>query len=189
MSNARRVNYSFAEYLDVEEHSEVRHEFFDGEVYAMAGGTPEHGALAFRVGQLLAASLVGCTPLTSDVRIFVSASNLTTYPDLSFVCGPAVRSPHDRFAVVNPAVLVEVTSPSTEAYDRGAKLSHYQRIPSLEAVLFFSHADPRITVVERTDAGWRSTDFGPGELAAFERRKVSLSVDAVYEVLTALNGA
>lgn len=187
MSSGRQLNYAYEDYLRVEENSQVRHEYLAGEVYAMAGGSPEHGALAFRVGRLLSDGLTGCTPLSSDVRIHVSATGLTTYPDVSFVRGPAEQPLIDRLAVSNPSVIVEVTSPSTEAYDRGSKLTHYQQLPSVRAVVFVSHRESRVTVVERgADGGWNAAEFRSGTTAALSFRSASFSVDALYEVLTAL---
>ena len=87
MSTARQLNYSYEDYLRIEENSPVRHEYLAGEVYAMAGGSPEHGALALRIARVLGDALPGCTPLSSDVRIHVGATGLTTYPDVSFCCG------------------------------------------------------------------------------------------------------
>lgn len=186
MSTARQVNYPYEDYLRIEESSQVRHEYLSGEVYAMAGGSPEHGALALRVARILGDGLRGCTPLSSDVRIHVSASGLTTYPDVSFTCGPAERTLIDRLAITNPSVIVEVTSPSTEAYDRGEKLNHYKRIPSLQAVVFISHREPWVTVVERTGDDWRTTDFRGGSTATLAARDVRFAVDEVYAVLREL---
>lgn len=185
MSTARRLHHTYAEYLRIEELGELRHEYVDGEIYAMAGGTPEHGALAVQVGFLLKSSLKSCTALSSDVRVRVEATGLTTYPDLSFVCAPkAERAAVDALAVTNPTIVVEVTSPSTEDYDRGDKLSHYKQVPSLKAVLIVSHAGPRITVVERTEPGWVTTDYRAGERARV--LGAELEVDAVYSALAAL---
>jgi Uma2 family endonuclease len=113
----------------------------------------------------------------------VEATGLTTHPDVSFVCGPAARSGIDRTAVTNPTLVVEVTSPSTEDYDRGDKLSHYKQLPSLQAVLLVSHAGPRITLVERREEGWRVTDFRAGERVVLAEPAAELEVDRVYAAL------
>jgi Uma2 family endonuclease len=186
VATARSLHYTYDEYLRVEAHGELRHEFLEGEIYAMAGGTPEHGALAARVLLELSLRLPGCTPLTSDVRVRIEATGLTTYPDASFVCGAVARSEVDRMALTNPAVLVEVTSPSTEEYDRGAKLSHYQQLPSLRAVLLVSHAEPRVTVVERVEGAWRTTDFRGGEVLRVLSPALELDVDAIFSALASL---
>jgi Uma2 family endonuclease len=189
MSTARRLHFSYDEYLAVEEQGDVKHEFLDGEIYAMAGGTPEHGALAMRVARGLEAKLPGCTALSSDVRVHIAASGLTTYPDVSFVCGPLERSAADPSAIVNPSLVVEVTSRSTEDYDRGDKLSHYKQLTSLRCVLLVSHREHRITLVERTATGWSVSDHRSGEVVALRALgggAVELAVDDVYAVLTQL---
>lgn len=143
----------------------------------MTGGTPEHGRLAanviaFFVGALRARP---CVVHTAAVRVRVRATGLVTYPDVSVVCGGLEQDDGDRNAVVNPLVLVEVTSPSTARYDRGRKLSHYQQIASLQAVLFVSHEEPRLDLVARSDDGTWSGTTARAPLHASRRRGVSRS--------------
>lgn len=187
MSTARHLANSYDDYLRIEEQSATRHEFIGGEIYAMAGGSPEHGALAARVSRLLEACLPGCTPFTSDVRVHLEAEQMTTYPDVSFVCGPIRRSTIDTDAIVNPTLLVEVTSKTTEAYDRGDKLAAYQSLASLRAVLFVSHREARITVVQREGDAWSTTDFIAGQRVRLSTPAAELAVDDVYAVLRQLN--
>lgn len=180
MSTARRLHYSMQDYLTAAEISVVKLEYHDGEIFCMAGGTPEHGALAaettIRIGSKLAS---GCQTFSSGVRIHVEATGLSTYPDVSVVCGPQKRATKDPLALTNPAVLVEVTSPSTEDYDRGEKLSHYKQIPSLQAVLIVSHSQRRITAITR-GASWETRDYRPGESLAIPGIGVTLTVDEFY---------
>jgi Uma2 family endonuclease len=114
---AHRPRYSLEEYLILEEMSTVRHEYLDGAIFATAGGTLEHGSICAHVISLLSSQLAGrrCRVFTSDVRVRVRATGLDTYPDLSVVCGQVERDDRDPQALSNPVVLVEVTSPSTEA--------------------------------------------------------------------------
>lgn len=187
MSTARRLHHTYEQYLEVEKLSSVRHEFLDGEIYAMAGGTPEHGILAARVTTLLAARVPsGCHVASSDVKILVEATGLATYPDVSVVCGPLARASVDRLALTNPVVLVEVTSPSTEDYDRGDKLSHYRQIPSLRAVLIVAHAVKCISVVQRETETWSTRDVRPGERVVLAGPVLSFDVDDVYAALDGL---
>src|SRR5579859_1220544 len=131
-------HYSFADYLRVEEMSTVKHEFLDGEIYAMAGGTPLHAALAVAVSGALLERLRGgsCRVFSSDLRIRVEATGLTTYPDVSVVCGPLEHDPASADTVVNPTILVEVLSGSTMEYDLGEKFEHYRQLLSLKAVVY-----------------------------------------------------
>lgn len=175
--------YTVAEYVRLEDYANVRHEWVDGQIYAMAGGTPEHGTYAANVIGLLTAGLAGrrCRVQTSDVRIRVRETGLDTYPDASVVCGTAERDADDPLAIVNPTVLVEVLSPSTEEYDRGEKLEHYKRIPSLREVVFVAHDAARVDVVRRgQDGSWSTTSATAGEAAALESLELVLPVDAVF---------
>lgn len=133
----RLHRYTFQEYLALEASSTVRHEFLAGEIYAKAGGTPQHAALAMAVGAALLNQTRGgpCRGHSSELRVRSLATGLTTYPDVTVVCGPYETDPQNKNTIVNPRVLVDVTSESTEEYDRGEKLDSYQRIPSLEAVI------------------------------------------------------
>lgn len=155
MTLAVHHQYSFAEYVELEETSSVKHEYFGGEIYAIAGGTPEHAALAVAVSTALSNQLVGgrCRVFSSDLRVQVADTGLTTYPDVTVVCGALERDAESRTSVTNPTVVVEVTSNGTEAYDRSEKLEHYAKIPSLRACVLVSHREPRIDVFERAEGG------------------------------------
>src|SRR5688500_12791435 len=160
MTTAKRLHYSYEEYLALLERSDFKLEYCDGVIYAIAGGTVAHAALGAACVRILGQALLGsCRVFTSDLKVRVEASGLSTFPDVSVVCGPIETSAIDSNAVTNPSILVEVTSRSTEDYDRSDKLSHYKQIPSLRAVLFVSHRMRRVTVVERAAAGWVETEL------------------------------
>ncbi|MCE7893819.1 MAG: Uma2 family endonuclease [Myxococcales bacterium] len=175
-------SYSYADYLALEDHSPVRHEFVSGEIYAMAGGTPEHAALAAAVLRHLGNQLpAGCRAYTSDLRVRVAGSDVTTYPDGTVVCGKTSRAADDPTAVTNPVVLIEVTSPSTEAYDRGAKLGFYKDLPSVREVLILSHQGPHAALHRRgQDGAWSVHEAGQGETIEVESVGASLAIDEVY---------
>ena len=168
--------------MRLEEYSNVRHEYLDGQIYAMAGGTPEHGTYAANVIALLASHLRGqpCRVQTSDVRIRVKATGLVSYPDISVVCGHAERDAEDPDAIVNPTLLVEVLSPSTEEYDRGEKLEHYKRIASLREVVFVAHDEWRVDVLRRLNEEWELVTARRGESARLDSVGCDLFVDEVY---------
>jgi Uma2 family endonuclease len=182
ISRARRHHYSYSEYLILEESSSVRHEFADGEIYAMAGGTPTHAALAATIIRLVGAWLpFGCRAYSSDLRVRVPETGLSTYPDVTVVCGQTTRATDDPVAVTNPVLVVEVTSPSTEDYDRGEKLTHYQRLPSVKGVLLVSHQRPALLLHWRApDGGWSSIDAVAGQTLELSSVGARLSVDEVY---------
>ncbi len=181
-TSAKHRQYTLREYVQLERYSNVKHEYADGQIYAMGGGTPEHGTYAANIIGLLMHQLRGrtCRVHTSDVRIRVPATGLDTYPDVSIVCGHAERDADDELALTNPVVLVEVLSPSTEEYDRGEKLEHYKQIAALREVVFVAHDARRIEIVRRESTEWSSHEAGPGASVQLESIGCSLDVDEVY---------
>ena len=172
---------TYAEYCAFEREAAVKHEYLRGEVFAMAGGTLEHARLASRVALLLGRELEGrpCRVFSSDARVRIEATDLDTYPDLSVVCGPPQTA--DAHALINPLVLVEVLSDSTEAYDRGQKAAHYRRIPSLRAYLMIAQTERRLELQVRQDDGrWTLLEAGPGQRLEIEPLGIELDVDELY---------
>jgi Uma2 family endonuclease len=180
-TSSRRLHYTYAQYLSLEEESLVRHEYLDGEIYAMAGGSPDHAALAAAcIGALRGRMPPGCRTFTSDLRVRIAATGLTTYPDVAVICGPTLRAPEDPLAVTNPVLLVEITSPSTEDYDRGEKLRHYKSLPSVREVLIVSHRAPHLTLHRRGDADWMVTTAETGAVLELPSVGARIGVDEVY---------
>lgn len=173
---------TYEEYLAFEEKSETKHEWVNGEVYAMAGGTLRHSEIAAAVISLLRAALVprGCRVFTSDARVRVRATDRSTYPDVSVVCEPAERDERDRLALTNPTLIVEVRSDDLQYPDRGDK-RHYRRIPSLRTYVLVSTTEPRIEVYTRSGDAWRFADAGPGESIDIGLHDARLCVDAIYD--------
>lgn len=173
----------------MEAESPFKHEFWQGQVYAMAGGTPEHAALAGRLAGALAPAVAGgpCDVFTSDLRVRVAASGLTTYPDLTVVCRPWERDPEDHNTVTNPRLVVEVLSDSTSAYDRGEKLSQYQLIPSLREVLLVAHDVRRLELWRRgSDGRWQLIVTESGGQTTLESVQTTVDVDILYRDLVSV---
>jgi Uma2 family endonuclease len=179
---SRRLHHTYAEYLALEEESSTRHEYLDGEIYALAGGSPDHAALAAAVIGLVAGQLSpACRVFTSDLRIRIQASGLSTYPDVAVVCGRTQRAPDDALAVINPVVLVEVTSASTEEYDGGEKLRQYKLLPSVREVLIVSHREPLLTLHRREDPdAWTTLRAQRGEILDLASISARVKVDELY---------
>lgn len=147
-------SYTFAEYLALERDSEIKHEFDGGVIVAMSGGTARHSALAVNVSFAVRGTRRdGCTVFQSDMRVRVAATNRAMYPDISMVCGPIEYDLEDaaHTTIVNPVLIVEVLSVTTENVDRGDKWMHYQRIPQLQEYVLVSQ-QPRIEIYRRTPA-------------------------------------
>lgn len=184
--DARKMSYD--DYVALCDSSPTKYEYVNGEAFSMAGGTPRHSAICANVLVALGAALRGrpCRVYQSDLRVRVEATGLSTYPDVTVVCGPIAPSAKDGLAAINPTVIVEVTSESTEAFDRGGKFQHYQAIRSLTDYLVVSHAERRIDHFRRGEAGtWLLTPVGPespreARLASID---ASLSLDDAYAQL------
>jgi Uma2 family endonuclease len=174
--------YSFQDYLAVEEVSTVKHEFLNGEIYAMAGGSVLHAALSAALIASLHAQLRGrCRVYSSDLRIRVLATGLASYADAAVVCGPVETDPANSDAVTNPTTLVEVLSPSTIDYDLGEKFHHYERVPSVRAVIYVWQDVRQIELRERTASdGWRVQKFGQEQQAPIECLDCRIDVDTLY---------
>jgi Uma2 family endonuclease len=144
-----------AEYLEIERAAEFKSEFFEGEVFAMSGGTARHSLIATNLAREFGNQLRGkpCTAYNSDLRIKVEASGLITYPDLSIICGPLNFVDEGGDTVVNPTVIVEVLSPSTEAYDRGRKFENYRLIPGFKEYLLIGQGNPHVEQFIRGESG------------------------------------
>jgi Uma2 family endonuclease len=185
MTQARRHHrYTYADYVAVERDSPTKHEFLDGEIYAMAGGSEEHSALAAEVLGIFRAALQDspCRVHTSDLRIYVEAPGLATFPDGSVICGPLEQHGASPDATtLNPTLLLEVTSDSSEEYDTGEKAAFCRTIPSLRDYVIVSHRERRITVHTRAaHGGWITRVAIAGGRVAAESVNSELSVDDIY---------
>ncbi len=180
-----RREMTHEEYVALERTAFEKHEYVNGRVYAMAGGSPEHARLAAAISAELRAALRGrpCAAFTSDLRVRILATGRSTYPDVSVVCGQFERAPGDEDAVTNPTLLVEVLSDSTEHDDRGEEWAHYQRVPTLREYVLVSQHARRVEVFSRDEADprlWHYREYRDGARAALPGLGVELDVDEVY---------
>lgn len=162
--------------------SNVKHEYLDGQIYAMAGGTPEHAALAATVIGLLFPQLRdgACRAHNADLRVRIAETGMTTYPDVTVVCGPRTLDPDDTNAVTNPTLLVEILSKTTAHYDRGDKFEHYKRLPSLKQYLLVSHVDEAVELWTLADGQWTLQVIKAGDIAQLDSINATLDVAALY---------
>jgi Uma2 family endonuclease len=181
---APRHRYTFQEYLVVEESSAIRHEFLDGDIFAMAGGTPEHAALAAALLAVLVPQLRGkpCRAYSSDLRLRVLETGLATYPDAAVICGPLEHDPASPTHVTNPSAVFEVLSSSTEDYDRGEKREHFQRVPTMHAYVLISQAERRVEAWLRGDGeAWEHRTAGDGDVLELDAIGCRLPIRELYE--------
>jgi Uma2 family endonuclease len=183
---ATRSRMSSDEYLAWEREQPDKHEYFHGEVFAMAGASPRHNALCGRVIALASSAMPRCVVLTSDQRVTTADRGRYVYPDISIVCGGVEIESGD--VLRNPTILVEVLSSSTEQYDRGLKWEGYQRIESLADYVIVSQAEPRIEHYLRgADGSWTYRAVGSGGRVTLSTG-VSLIVDEVFDGVLSLPG-
>ncbi len=184
MGAAERLRMTYADYLAAEEASETKHGFLRGEVFAMAGTTFEHALIASNLLRAIGDRLAGpCVVVGSDARVRIVETERATYPDLMIVCGPRQAASDDRHATVNPTVLVEVLSESTERDDRGEKFAHYRQLPSLREYVLVSQKEARVEVFTRDSAEareWRFAEATAGGSVRLHSVDVTVSLEDVY---------
>jgi Uma2 family endonuclease len=186
-TNPHQQHMSVEEYLELDRNSpDAKYEYIDGVVYnlrevqALAGGSIAHARIALNTAKLLDTLLAesACQVYTSDVRVQVTASRYV-YPDVTISCEPADWQDDTLYG---PRVVVEVLSPSTEAYDRGKKFAYYQQIPTLQEYVLISQQQQRIEVYTREDKHtWRYQLFGVGETVALTSINVTFDITMLYE--------
>jgi len=140
MSGYAKQRYSPEEYLALERRAATKSEFFAGEIFAMTGASRNHNLIVANLVRELTLQLKGrpCETYPSDMRVKVNATGLYTYPDLAVVCGPPQFDDEQKDTLLNPTLIIEVLSISTEGYDRGKKFAHYRKIESLAEYLLVS---------------------------------------------------
>jgi len=150
------------EYFALDEKAERKSEFFDGEMFAMAGASRTHNVLTRNLTGHLFARLQGgsCQVFVADLRVKVNKTGLYTYPDLLIVCGPPEYAPENRDTLTNPKVVIEVLTDSTEKYDRTTKFRHYKQMPSVMEYVLVSQDEPLIErFARRPDGTWSQSEF------------------------------
>lgn len=159
-------SYTIAEYLDLETEADEKHEYIDGRIVAMSGGSLRASLIASNLTATLHRALRGkpCRVYTSDARVRVAGTPFVTYSDLSVICDPITFDPEDRNKTTanNPKALFEILSPSTEKYDRGEKFSRYRLIQSLQEYVLIAQDKPRVEAYFRKPDGLWSFDFIEG---------------------------
>jgi Uma2 family endonuclease len=174
---------SAAEYLEWEREQVDKHEFHDGEVFAMAGGSARHNRLAAKLLIQLSEATVerGCYAQSSDQRIAAEPDKRYVYADVVLICGPMQTEPEAKDVLVNPTVVVEVLSPRTEAYDRGVKWEAYQRLASLTDYLLVTQTHARVEhYCREADGSWRYRVYAAGDTITLANQ-ARLAIDAIYE--------
>jgi Uma2 family endonuclease len=163
MSAVPQIYLTPADYLAFERQSDIKHEYFRGQIFALAGASQNHVTILMNTSYLLVGQLKGrsCRTYGADMRVKVSPTGLYTYPDLVVVCGRPLFEDKELDTLLNPTVIVEILSKSTEAYDRGEKFAQYRTLDTLTNYLLISQEKPHIEHFARqADGGWLLTESG-----------------------------
>jgi Uma2 family endonuclease len=156
------------DYLDLERQSEIRHEFLDGTVYAMAGESPTHSAICFNLNVAIGLQLRGtnCRGFSPNMKVRAGEAGLFAYPDLAVACGEAFFHDKHGDVLLNPVVIFEVLSRSTQTYDRGEKFERYKSIETLRDYVLVSQDRPHLEHFSlRPDGTWAHAEFDGAEAA------------------------
>jgi Uma2 family endonuclease len=154
--------YTSAEYLEFERQSEIRHELIDGEIFEMAGANKRHNRISINAVRLLDNQLLerDCNVYGSDMRVKITSTEKYTYPDVVAVCGEEFFEDSTEDTLLNPMLIIEILSKSTEAYDRGAKFEYYQTIESFQEYVLISQEPFRVEQYVRKDKNvWTYFEF------------------------------
>lgn len=176
---------SYPEYLEIEAQAEERHLLWDGEMFAMSGGSDAHTILEANLVRLLGNALVGqpCRAYTGNRRLrSLEASDRAVYPDAVVICGLFAPHPEDARAATNPTLVFEVLSDSTEAFDRGKKFAYYRTFPTLRAYVLLSQSAVALDLFRRDAGGaWSFTTVSAGQPLELPELDVRLSLEQLYE--------
>lgn len=182
MAVAEKLKLSCTEYLQGEEAATVKHEYLDGEVWAMVGASDAHVSIAGNIFFLLKQALKQspCRPYISDMKVNVAAANAFFYPDVLVSCNPKDRD--NRLFKQHPVFIAEVLSPSTEAFDRGAKFAAYRQLESLQSYWLIDSRTQAIDCFRRTaDNAWLlHSHTGPGDKLAIPELNLELDFAEIY---------
>lgn len=173
------------DYLAGEQNATIKHEYHDGEVYAMAGASESHNLITGNLYSQLRSHLRGspCQIFFADIKVQIESQNRFYYPDLLVTCD--LRDRETRYYKKHPKLVIEILSDSTEAFDRGDKFQHYRHLESLEEYVLVSQTHPSVDVFRRTgDRTWRFQSYGADETVCFASLEFECAIATIYEDVT-----
>ena len=180
-----KQKFSIEDYLETENTSIEKHEYYKGEIFAMSGAKMPHNAISKNLSGSLYVKLRGkkCQPYGSDVRIHIESNTLFTYPDISIICGDAVTRNNDDYNVLNPTVIIEILSPSTKNYDRGEKFKLYRDIPTLKEYILVDSESIHIEVFRLNENNhWELEEYNSIEnLLHIKAINENILISEIYE--------
>lgn len=188
MSTARKISSISPEaYLEFEESAKEKHEYYNGEVYAMAGAAWEHIVINGNISSAISAGIVGkgCRAGSSDLKVHIEELNSFTYPDTVVVCGPPEFHGSRRDIITNPTLVVEVLSESTASFDRGMKFTLYRSLPSLREYVLIEQRYMQVDCYHRTANGdWVFSGYtNPDDIVQLRSLGIQIPLRQIYDGL------
>lgn len=184
MSALPKQTYTPEEYLALERKASTRSEYINGQIYAMAGASREHNLIALNFASEIRAQLrkKPCETYMADMRVRVEATNLYTYPDIVAVCGTPILADDIFDTLLNPNIIIEILSYSTESYDRGSKFHHYRHLPSLQEYILVRQDQPAIEYYALKEDGWTLIDiYGLDKMVILTSIGCEISLQDIYD--------
>ncbi len=180
-----KQKFTMEEYLTMERSSEQKHEYFNGDIFAMSGASERHNVIFSNLFGELAYKLKGnpCRPFGSDLRIHIPENTLYTYPDISIICRDIVTDQKDDDNVIQPSILIEILSPSTKNYDRGTKFKLYRDIPSLKEYILIDSEAISVEIFHLHENGhWQLDEYkNPDEFLKLFTIEFEITLKEIYQ--------
>jgi phenylacetic acid degradation protein/carnitine operon protein CaiE len=177
--------FTIEDYLEMQSYSLQKHEYYDGEIFAMSGARADHNTIAVNLTALVKQKLKGgsCKVYNGDQRVYVEKNSLFTYPDLTVVCGKPLFYKDDKMNLMNPAVIIEILSPSTKSYDRGEKFKLYKELATLQEYLLVDSQSVLLEHFFKNDTGiWERQKYDQlADKLLMKVPNITLSLEEIYE--------
>jgi Uma2 family endonuclease len=176
---------SIEDYLQMEKESPVKHEYYKGEIFAMAGASARHNVIYSNLFASIGIKLRGkpCQPYGSDMRLHIPENTLFTYPDISIICGDIIPSPEDEDTAIKPNAIIEILSPSTKQYDRGNKFMLYRQIPTLKQYILVDSESVHVESFAINERNlWELSEFKQlSEEVLFSSLGITITLAEIYD--------
>jgi Uma2 family endonuclease len=180
----KKLFYSKEEYLDMEAAADYKSEYYNGEIFAMSGGSPKHSIISFNLIREIGKGIrnKNCTGFESNMKLEIPEADAYVYPDLMVVFGDIELAENASDAITNPVLIIEVLSPSTESFDRSLKFEYYRTLPSLNEYVLISQNKPKVeSFFKQTDMIWQYTIIeGLDKTLVFQSLEYEIALREIY---------
>ncbi len=180
----KKQYYTKEEYLEMEAAADFKSEYYQGEIFAMSGGSPDHSTICFNLNRRVGEAIDNkkCRGFESNMKLEIASADAYVYPDLMVVCGQVELAENTSDVITNPMLIIEVLSPSTESFDRGLKFEYYRSLPSLKEYVLVSQDKPKIeTYFRQNRNSWTYTIVeGLDKTLMFQSLEYKISPKEIY---------